>query len=975
MGEADQELRFRLIADASQEIQEMIRVREATKKMTEEILDYGRQAKITFKDVAQGLINLKAEELKATTFGAGGKFDAALEQLKASQKYKDVAGDIGMGVSTKQAKMESDLRKQYIKDDKDALSSYAAEVKRAYGEIGKTLLDTNVLATQASKERSASEIANIKGIEAAQKEYLASYKNGNVVMTDAAKQQGAILTNLATQIKSTAEATGQSYAQVATQMVQTGTPINTVNNAMKLLGDETKKTSEGFKLFGLNLGQIGNIAKVVMTSLFGVYSIVQLLRLGLQFFKDASQSAYELAKGIFQVSIGVRALQRAGGDITIKDLYENIDKLKEKFGIFSRKELIQGSAALINLIRDFGLTSKQILGMQDAIATLAVVNGRAMDEVQRTVALALSSGYTEGLQRLGVSINRTTIALEAQRLGWGRNYMSLTEQQRALATYNLIIAKTAKYAEDLVYYQTTLPGRMDKATASIIDQTAALGKKSLPVVVALKEAWAGVLEEINKIYETILRSMALNKAYELGLIEKEPAWYFKLTPGYIPTPGLDPMEKERKLAELRQYMKDIGLIVDEGLGNIKPYADPFAEAWKGIEARREPLLALADELNTMWKDITTQRDEKLLAIQSRYDEEMLNIQTQYNQKAEDIEREYAQRMIDIEINKQKDIQDAWRKYYQDIADVNRKANQDIEDANRKYREGQLQAEKDLAKELRRLREDLLMNLEDAIRERDAKQAMRLIRSYNVQRGRTIEDAKDAEAERKKALQWELADIERQRKIRLAELKRTLNQQLAEINLNYQRELETLNLWRKREYEDRELWLKREHDQAKLARDRAYKDEQKWWNDQINLMSRRMRDYGKIFATDLTWLYGILKGFIGSDGVMRQLWTDYYNFLAAQAAATWSGITVPQSIGGHTIPGMASGGTLLATRPTAAIFGERGAEYATFTPANKAGQIGGRIAIEMLLSPDLEARIIDNTLGEMADVVLSIQRSK
>ena len=86
---------------------------------------------------------------------------------------------------------------------------------------------------------------------------------------------------------------------------------------------------------------------------------------------------------------------------------------------------------------------------------------------------------------------------------------------------------------------------------------------------------------------------------------------------------------------------------------------------------------------------------------------------------------------------------------------------------------------------------------------------------------------------------------------------------------------------------------------------------------------------------------------------------------------------------------AKGGTVIARKPTVAIFGEAGPEVAEFTPLNKLGtnapQItptdarqmtrSGRLRLEMLLSPDLEARIIDDTLGEIADVNFTIERAR
>ena len=87
---------------------------------------------------------------------------------------------------------------------------------------------------------------------------------------------------------------------------------------------------------------------------------------------------------------------------------------------------------------------------------------------------------------------------------------------------------------------------------------------------------------------------------------------------------------------------------------------------------------------------------------------------------------------------------------------------------------------------------------------------------------------------------------------------------------------------------------------------------------------------------------------------------------------------------------AEGGTIIARKPTVALFGEKEPEMATFTPLSKLGTQGttakitpmgdsmprdGRIQLEMLLSPDLEARVVDNTLGELADINFAIEKAR
>jgi len=87
-------------------------------------------------------------------------------------------------------------------------------------------------------------------------------------------------------------------------------------------------------------------------------------------------------------------------------------------------------------------------------------------------------------------------------------------------------------------------------------------------------------------------------------------------------------------------------------------------------------------------------------------------------------------------------------------------------------------------------------------------------------------------------------------------------------------------------------------------------------------------------------------------------------------------------------GMAEGGTFLATRPATINVGESRPEIITATPLGKPGKdiskvftnggmggSSGQIELGLTLSPDLEARIISQTLSETANVILKINRSK
>lgn len=83
--------------------------------------------------------------------------------------------------------------------------------------------------------------------------------------------------------------------------------------------------------------------------------------------------------------------------------------------------------------------------------------------------------------------------------------------------------------------------------------------------------------------------------------------------------------------------------------------------------------------------------------------------------------------------------------------------------------------------------------------------------------------------------------------------------------------------------------------------------------------------------------------------------------------------------------------MIADQPTSVVFGDNGIEAAQFTPLGRTGadvnklfsnlsgagggSTGGNVGIEILLSPDLEGRIVANTLSQTASVFVKTARTK
>ncbi len=868
---------------------------------------------------------------------------------------------------------------------------------------------------------------SLQEIDRAQKDYVSAVKSGSKVVTKEVLEQGKYLEQLAQKVRQLSTTTGQSYNQIISSMVRSGQITQGTGNNLLALMNNAKTASGG--LGNAISGLLSNAGKLV-----GIFTGWQILQQVRDWLTQAANSGLEFAQAMYSLGVAVNVLQRTGIDITIRDVVENIDELRDKFKVFSEKELVVGAAQLLNLVRDFGLTREQIFKLQEAITTLAIVNGRAMDDVQRTVALALSSGYTEGLQRLGVSINRVTIAAEAQRLGFSGNYMSLTEYQRAIATYNLIIQKTAKYEDDLQEYYKTAPGQIDRAKAAFTDLSSVIGtslvnsfgdligqvaiyierikdtvkinqglidsEKELEaaqsnrivwlssILQALKNIstfWNRVGKEVlgvdlgfDKILENASNSLQnlvnIQSAFIAKLISQ---WeYFK---AYLSGKPIS-LEEMYRIRE-QTYQELTGLEVDFS-DDMRDEAIRRMQESKAIEEKRsDELEGVARELGDKVLEAEEEWLQKREDAYEKYSEKLEDIERKRLQKLADLEIQYQQKVSDLERQYQQKRQDEFRDYNDKLEDIEIWYQQSVADANDKYRQQQIEAEEDYQNKLKRLREQFLFDLEDALRERDARQVLRLIREYNLRR-------KQAEDEREDNLE----ELRRQHEEELKEIRLQRERKLHELQIEHQRRLEEIDLWRQREYEDLTVWLEREREEISIWRQRELDEAERYYNELLLDADRyrdeiisdeidRIRTQYNLNENGMRNLYTLLEMYIGNKGYLVQLWENYIAWLGT-LNLTPSGLTIPQSANTLINPlppaqyRHASGGLFYANRPALAMFGEAGGEYAAFIPASKVGEViggNGSIKLQVYLSPDLEARVIDKALNEFSDVVLEIYK--
>jgi len=889
----------------------------------------------------------------------------------------------------------------------------------------------------------------------------------------AAKAQNAYA-NATTASANAANAGAMSNAKLAQAQ------NNAAASALKAARGQQVLATNVHRSHGL-MSAFGKIASFAFGNVIGtsIYSTIERV---IELFQRAIQAGVEFSNSIYRLGASVRALQRLGMDITIAETVEQVEKLREQFGFMSRKEAVDGVAAVQLLTRNFGFTKEQMYEMTEAATTLAVITGKDFGETARELALFLSSGYAESLQRAGLAVNRLTVAEKAQEMGIKKGYNALTEQERAAAGLALVLEEIAPITDEVSNYQNSLAGQVQTVNARIKDQEQSIQRLLAPIALLGLQIKKFLIEILIRAFNSFQQINGMIQAFVIAPVTAmfktiidayvsffngdwlDPGQFYEklkenlnqIQQGVLKNTLTIPLEPDLDEGMYKEAGEDLADSVREGFKNksdgirqefvdamddgIDELTDLIKDMNKDlIEAQRElqddmgtfdP--ALLDSMVDMWsgffaqnENLTVDQLEDQQDIWEGFFGEFGTITDEGLNDAWEIWRDYYAKLKDIAQKEQEDIADAERELAQDLEDLARDTQQKLEDAARKYRDEEIKAERDYQEKLRRLREEYLFDLEDALRERDALQVIRLMRRYELDKAQ-LEREKDLEAQdRAENYRREIEDIRRQAARKAEELRIEHQRKLEEIRLQAERERQEALIARDRAIEELKQKLEQERKERQIQYEQQLEDLKKRFEDEIALILEKLGEQYNLTDEELTKLGSVFTTILGENGPIAsaygQLATTMGNMTTtignavAQAMAylqqlrqiqaevvsltnsingtqTSSLNQVQQSNqmpgqepGNYSPPGFALGGTSYANQPTLAMFGENGPEIASFLPINRlnsvsrspvssnpipgiGAQAGGAVRVEVALGPDLEARIIDNTLGQSAEII-------
>jgi methyl-accepting chemotaxis protein len=417
--------------------------------------------------------------------------------------------------------------------------------------------------------------------------------------------------------------------------------------------------------------------------------------------------------------------------------------------------------------------------------------------------------------------------------------------------------------------------------------------------------------------------------------------------------------------------------VEQATGGLDAFGQSAEGAAGSVEEFGDAAGATAEEI------------EAFIDAARKYDEEMAKIEQRFLDRMDDISNQFRQRRADLETD-----------FLRDLRDIDAEASVDRLEAIRDYQVEEIRLREDHALEVRQLEERYLLDLEDAVRDRDARQVLNLQRRFNLEKKQREEDYNLSQKRLRENFVLELQEIEFQRQRRRQERFVAYQEELADLEMQEERKRQAAWLARDRQERDLLERIKNRLEALQEGADGEFAIQQELLDNLVEALNTTYGEDGpwvlyhkaavetaQNAATAIHEAQGqIIDSLRQTDSAIRahvrfqeeaanrinQAWSARYTGLAGQAVNLY-GSTARQR-----------GGTVFATSPTNIMAGEGRPERVDITPlsagtgepsAGFRGGGGGRIAIDLNVDASelLMVEVADQTMNEIADVMVNLNK--
>lgn len=773
-----------------------------------------------------------------------------------------------------------------------------------------------------------------------------------------------------------------------------------VAKGVESIGTAAKKTEQPIRNIGSGMENAARRSKyaidVVRTALGVLTAMLVNIVLSaiVNFARDAVKAFTDVEDSLWRIHVAEKRLSEMGSEVTFKGLQEGARKIKDELKIFSEADILSAMSAIAAGMAKFGISEQQIVDLTKYVAILNVVSAQNEDlqtSVQHLLT-TMQSASSRGVQSLNLQFGEQRMQLAGVKMGFleaGEAASNLTLEEQALVKQEIVKEEALAALREYSIYLETNSAKLKENAAGWEDVKTSFGG----FLTAIAPGLNGLLEFLTRVIDAMKFAGSVWVALVDGMIYSITSFAQKVKDtknvilALLETIANFPKVFKILLNyEIRTFFNGVPGDAPEWFKKLfgkelEPVETPTAPVELPIEAGdADKIQEQADAFEKLSQRL------KEIAADAEIAYRELTILTE--QKYQDIVIDAQIRIEDIELEFQQKIEDAERELQQAIEDIHIEARQAEADAIRNFHEDQLRAEAEYQQKLKELRERFLMDLEEALHARDARQVLRLIKQYEFEKKQAAEQKALDDKLRRERLQAELEAIRIEEQQKIAAEQREYARKVQQLEIEKQREIEAVKEEEARKLEELKLWNQREaeeiarHAADKMAQlEQAYIDEYGIHGHYQEEIRKLIEGYTQANIAMIDAMYAHMAGVYAG---IEQMYTSA---LAMMNSLSLTPGPPPTSPTAPLQGGYAEGGTVIATQPTRVLFGERGPELATFIPLGRQGRDvnkvfgnigsagGGRLLIEMLLSPDLEARVVENSLARTADVIARVSRSK
>ncbi|MCX2728558.1 hypothetical protein OO015_13795 (plasmid) [Thermomicrobium sp. 4228-Ro] len=297
------------------------------------------------------------------------------------------------------------------------------------------------------------------------------------------------------QLRSAAEQA--SMAALATEADQAGdalagqaTEAAEAAQATAQLGEAGERARGGIEGLLERLGRFGMAA-------FGIQQAAQALDGLLRPLAEFGKSAIDAAS---DANESFSKLQAVFQDSTML-LTQTLENAATAMGL-SRGEAAEALATFGNLFTSMGLTRQQAAEMSaefvQLAADLASFNNLTLDEALEKLRSGIV-GEIEPLRSLGISFNEAAVQAKVLEMGLASSEKEITEQDKILARYQLILEMTANAQGDFARTSDQLANSQRILRAQLQNVREQLGSALLPLLTDIVQAGARFLDWFQKL--------------------------------------------------------------------------------------------------------------------------------------------------------------------------------------------------------------------------------------------------------------------------------------------------------------------------------------------------------------------------------------------------------------------------------------------------------------------------------------------